>query len=66
MGLSRYHDLLNVFYGCARQYCMSGTIQVDSPPLTDEGISDIEDFYSHSEDHKVGTLKELLEKLHSD
>lgn len=45
---------------------MSDTIQADSPPLTAEEIKDIEDFYSHSEDHKVGTLKELLEELHSD
>lgn len=45
---------------------MSDTIQADSPPLTAEEIKDVEDFYSHPEDHKVGTLKELLEELHSD
>lgn len=45
---------------------MSDTIQADSPPpLTAEEIKDVEDFYSHPEDHKVGTLKELLGELHS-
>lgn len=44
---------------------MPDTIQVDSPPLTAEEIKDVEDFYSHPEDHKVGTLKELLGELHS-
>ena len=42
---------------------MPDTIQVDSPPLTYEEIKDVEDFYNHPEDHKVGTLKELLEEL---
>lgn len=45
---------------------MSDAIQADSPPLTTEEIKDIEDFYSHMKDHKVGTLKELLDELHSD
>ena len=44
---------------------MPDTIQVDSPPLTDEEIKDVEDFYNHLEDRKVGTLKEF-EELHSD
>lgn len=44
---------------------MTGTIQVDASPLTAEEIKNIEDFYSHSEDYKVDTLKEL-EELHSD
>ncbi len=45
---------------------MPETKQIDSPPLTDEEIKDIKEFYKHPEDHKVGTLKELLEELHSD
>lgn len=45
---------------------MSDTVQVDSPPLTVEEIKDVEDFYNHPEDHKAGTLKELLEDLHND
>ncbi len=45
---------------------MSDTKQVDSPPLTDEEIKDIKEFYSNPKDHKVGTLKELLEELHGD
>ena len=44
---------------------MSDAIRVDSPPLTAEEVKDIEDFYNHPEDHNVGTLKELLEELHS-
>ena len=44
---------------------MSDMIRTDSPPLTDEELKDVEDFYGHPENHKVGTLKELLEELHS-
>lgn len=42
------------------------THQIDSPPLTEDEIADIEYFYSHPEEHKTYTLKELLEELHSD
>lgn len=45
---------------------MSKTKQIDSPPLSDEEIRDIEEFYNHPKDHKVGTLTELLDELHSD
>ena len=45
---------------------MSDTIQADSPPLSNEEIKDIEDFYKHPEDRKIGTLKELFEELYSD
>ena len=45
---------------------MSDTIQADSPPLSNEEIKDIEDFYKHLEDRKIGTLKELFEELYSD
>ncbi len=40
--------------------------QIESPPLSDEEIKDVEEFYRHPEDHTVGTLKKLLEELHSD
>ena len=35
---------------------------VDSPPLSDEEIADIKEFYNNPQDRKVVTLKEL----HSD
>ena len=44
---------------------MSGTTKADSPPLSDEEIKDIDYFYNHPEEHRVLTLKELLEELHS-
>ena len=44
---------------------MSGTTRADSPPLSDEEIKDIDYFYNHPEEHRVLTLKELLEELHS-
>lgn len=44
---------------------MPDTIQTDSPPLTDDELKDVKDFYSHPENHKVGTLKELLEELYN-
>ena len=40
--------------------------QIDSPPLSDEEIKDIEEFYAHPEDRKIVTFDELLEELHSD
>jgi hypothetical protein len=45
---------------------MSKTKQVDSPPLSDEEIDDIEEFYLHPEDHKIGSLDDLLKELHRD
>ena len=45
---------------------MSDVKQIDSPPLSDEEIADIKEFYSNPKDHKVGTLKKLLDELHSD
>ena len=44
---------------------MSGTTRANSPPLSDEEIKDIDYFYNHPEEHRVLTLKELLEELHS-
>lgn len=44
---------------------MPDTIQIDSPALTDDELKDVKDFYSHPENHRVGTLKELLEELHN-
>ncbi len=44
---------------------VSDTVQADSPQLSAEEIRNVEDFCSHPEDHKVGTLKELLEDLRS-
>ncbi len=43
---------------------MSGTKQLESPPLSDEEIRDIKEFYAHPEGHKKGTLQELLDELH--
>ncbi len=45
---------------------MSDIKQIDSPPLSDEEIADIKEFYNNPQDRKVVTLKELLEELHSD
>ena len=38
----------------------------NSPPLSAEEIKDIDDFYAHPEEHKVGTINELLAELHSE
>ena len=36
------------------------------PPLSDEEIRDIKEFYSYPDEHKTGTLQELFDELHSD
>ncbi len=43
---------------------MSKIKQIDSPPLTDEEIADIKEFYAHPEEHRVVTLEECLKELH--
>ena len=43
---------------------MSDTEQIESPPLSDEEIKDIKEFYAHPEDRKIVTFDELLEELH--
>ena len=45
---------------------MSDTKHIESPPLSDEEIKDIKEFYSYPDEHKTGTLQELLDELHSD
>ncbi|NOJ27974.1 MAG: hypothetical protein DA330_08210 [Nitrososphaera sp.] len=40
--------------------------KTESAPLSDEEILDIDEFYSNKSDHKIRSLDELLEELHSD
>ena len=38
--------------------------QIDSPPLSDEEMADIDEYYAHPEEHVQGTLEEFLKELH--
>jgi hypothetical protein len=39
---------------------------IESPPLSEEEIKDIKEFYANKKDHKIRTLDEILEELHSE
>jgi len=38
----------------------------ESPPLTEDEIADVDEFYSNKNDHKICSLAELLDELHSE
>ncbi len=43
---------------------MSKTKQIDSPPLTEAEIADVEYFRAHPEEHKVMTPEEFFKEIH--
>jgi hypothetical protein len=40
--------------------------KIESPPLSEEEINDIKEFYANKKDHKIHNLDDLLDELHSD
>ena len=44
---------------------MSKTKQVDSPPLAEEEVADVEYFRAHPEEHRVMTPAEFFKEMHS-